>query len=448
MAGARVAGYNGDGRTATSAQLNNPLALLLDASGNLYIADSGNNLVRKIDPTTGNISLVAGSVVSGTPVSGYTGDNGPAVGAALSNPTGLMFQPGNNGNGLQLCINDTGNSAIRGIDPTSGNISTIVSGAAIYGLAAINEGGIGLNASHTQVKEVGGETLDFGAAYMAGGSGQVPSAPSPTSTTITAQLMVQQAMTISSIAIPSAYLGTGAPGAGYTLGTMTASGCTVNPTTGAATVSSSGCTISIPITWAPQRPGVRRAPLVITYSTGSGTQTDSFGMTGYGMGPQLGVPGSISQMANFSGGPANISSSNGTLTGATYSSSNYIYVTTGGNHTVWMYNNHNPSSGYQTYTRIAGQSGSGGYGGDNGPATSAQLNNPSGVTEDPAGNLYIADTNNCRIRMINVGGYITTAVGNGTCSYGGDGGDAGSATTTESPEGDLRRRSGQHFLFG
>ena len=237
VAGTNSAGYNDGGGKAISAQLNNPLAMVLDPSGNLYIADSGNNLVRKID-TGGNISLVAGSVVSGVPVPGSSGDNGPAVGAALSNPTGLMFQPGDNGNSLQLYIADTGNSAIRTIDPTSGNISTVASGFPIYGLASINNGGVGLNTSHTQVKEVGG-FLDLGAAYFGTG------APSPTSTTITAQLTLQQSMTISSIGVPPAYLASRAPGTGFTVGTIT--GCTIG------SPQSSGTTCSIPITFAPQR---------------------------------------------------------------------------------------------------------------------------------------------------------------------------------------------------
>ena len=57
------------------------------------------------------------------------------------------------------------------------------------------------------------------------------------------------------------------------------------------------------------------------------------------------------------------------------------------------------------------------------------LNNPSGVAEDPAGNIYIADTGNCRIRMISVSGTIQTVVGNGTCSSTGDGGSTWSAST-------------------
>ena len=111
-------------------------------------------------------------------------------------------------------------------------------------------------------------------------------------------------------------------------------------------------------------------------------------------------------------------------------------MTTGGNNTVWMYN----SGLTPQYQQIAG-TGVAGYGGDDGLAINAELNNPSGMAEDPAGNLSIADTNNCRIREISFGGLsstgtiqwsngtIQTIVGNGTCVSAGDGGSAWNATT-------------------
>ena len=66
-----------------------------------------------------------------------------------------------------------------------------------------------------------------------------------------------------------------------------------------------------------------------------------------------------------------------------------------------------------------------GYSGDNGPATSAESNNPVSIAVDAAGNLYISDEGNDRIREVAVGsGIITTVAGNGTAGYGGDGGPA------------------------
>ena len=80
-------------------------------------------------------------------------------------------------------------------------------------------------------------------------------------------------------------------------------------------------------------------------------------------------------------------------------------------------------------TTIAGSGGTGSYSGDNGAATSATLYYPCGVGLDTAGNVYIADTFNNRIRKVTIStGIITTFAGTGTVSYSGDNGPATSAT--------------------
>jgi sugar lactone lactonase YvrE len=86
------------------------------------------------------------------------------------------------------------------------------------------------------------------------------------------------------------------------------------------------------------------------------------------------------------------------------------------------------SAGAQTYTinTVAG-TGTAGYSGDGGPATSAQLCTPAGVAVDSSGNLYIGDTGNHRVRKVAVGGTISTVAGTGTASYSGDGSPAASA---------------------
>src|ERR1017187_8922736 len=110
-----TAGYTGDGAAATAATLSSPGGLVFDASGNLYIADTGNNVIRKISGST--ITTVAGNQAQGP---NYGGDLGPANGANLWGPTAVAFDSAGN-----YYIADNGNSLIRKVD-TSGIITTYV----------------------------------------------------------------------------------------------------------------------------------------------------------------------------------------------------------------------------------------------------------------------------------------------------------------------------------
>ena len=87
FSGAGVAGYSGDGGQATAAELNGPVGMAFDASRNMYIADYANNVVRKVT-TAGIITTVAGM---GGMMAGYAGDGGQATMAMLSGPTGVAI---------------------------------------------------------------------------------------------------------------------------------------------------------------------------------------------------------------------------------------------------------------------------------------------------------------------------------------------------------------------
>ena len=102
-AGNGSAGYSGDNGPAPSAQLNFPLGVAVDHLGNLYIADAGNNVIRKVIASTGVIVTVAGN---GTP--GYSGDGGPATSAQLHNPSGVALDADGN-----LYIADRVNNVVR-----------------------------------------------------------------------------------------------------------------------------------------------------------------------------------------------------------------------------------------------------------------------------------------------------------------------------------------------
>ena len=124
VAGTGIAGYNGDSIQANQAQLNLPLNVCLDTSGNLYISDSQNNRVRKIIAQGGKItsaSIITTVAGDGTYALGSStaGDGGPAINAQLNHPVGIVVDTAGN-----LYIGDIGNHALRKVD-TAGIISTI-----------------------------------------------------------------------------------------------------------------------------------------------------------------------------------------------------------------------------------------------------------------------------------------------------------------------------------
>ena len=130
IAGNATSGYSGDGGPATAASLYQPDAVAVDAAGNVYIADTYNNRVRMIN-TAGIITTIAGNGVNA-----YSGDGSPATSASLSSPNGLAFDAAGN-----LYISDSGNMAIRMLN-ASGIISTFAGGA-----ASLGDGGLATNAS-------------------------------------------------------------------------------------------------------------------------------------------------------------------------------------------------------------------------------------------------------------------------------------------------------------
>lgn len=115
IAGTGEKGYTGDNGPATQATFNLPHELRFDSAGNLYIADTGNNAVRRIEIKTGIITTIAG----GPKQSGYAGDGGPAGAASLRGPHSIQFGPDGT---LYIC--DVGNHAIRTVDLHTGLINT------------------------------------------------------------------------------------------------------------------------------------------------------------------------------------------------------------------------------------------------------------------------------------------------------------------------------------
>jgi len=140
-------GYNGDGSGALSASLMKPSSVVFDSAGNMYIADSGNNVIRRVIASTGNIFTYAGDF--NTP--GYTGDGKPAtnVGVGLNDPVAIALDAAGN-----LYIADSNNSVIRKVTATSGIITTIA-GTGTFGYS-----GDGGPAVHAQLDHPKGVAVD------------------------------------------------------------------------------------------------------------------------------------------------------------------------------------------------------------------------------------------------------------------------------------------------
>jgi sugar lactone lactonase YvrE len=133
-------GFIGDGGIATSANLCSPQHLSFDSSGNMYIADMGNNVIRKVD-VTGVITTVAG--IGGLGSFGYfSGDGGLATSATLKYPNGVFIDTSGN-----MYIADLGNYAIRKID-ANGVITTVagIGGSGGESVGYSGDGGLATSA--------------------------------------------------------------------------------------------------------------------------------------------------------------------------------------------------------------------------------------------------------------------------------------------------------------
>ena len=115
VAGSGEEGYFGDGGPATAAALAFPSGVAMDSAGNLFVADNENHSVRRVEAASGNITTVAG-----TGEAGFSGDGGPATAATLAFPFGVALDAADN-----LLIADTVNNRIRLVDASSGLIATV-----------------------------------------------------------------------------------------------------------------------------------------------------------------------------------------------------------------------------------------------------------------------------------------------------------------------------------
>lgn len=427
VAGNSRAGFSGDGGPAVSAQLNAPQGVALDSAGNVYIADSLNNRVRMVD-TQGIITTFAGNGATADP--GFWGDNGAATNASLHLPTGLAVDASG-----KVYIAVSSDNTVRVV--TTDGIINIFAGAGYQGYY----GDYGFDTISAKVTSAG-------VATVAGLTNPQDVAIGPKGTVLIADTGNAVIRQVDSAGIITTISGNG--GVGISGDDVATTLAMVSPF-GLAVDSSGNVYVA--------EYGSNRIRKIdtsgkITTAIGDGSQ----GFAGDGGAPnkvQMSLPTGVvvdssgnlyfadslnNRIRKLSGGNVSTYAGNGAFSrsgdggaadsaqlntplGVAVDSFGNSYIADTANNVVRRVDSNKGTSG--TISTFAG-TGTAGSSGDGSAAASAQLNGPQGLAVDSAGDLYIADTQNNRVRKVS-GGAISTVAGSGTAGFAGDGGPAASA---------------------
>jgi uncharacterized protein (TIGR03437 family) len=379
----------GNGGPAKSALFDFPVAVAVDSSGNIYVADQNGNGIRKITTagvisafssieatdlkvdSAGNIYAADGfaTVYKITPAGvataiaggsyGFGGDNGPATAARLASPEGIAFDSQGN-----LYIADTDNCRVRKV--TAGTITTIA------GNGVCNFGPVNGPATSTPLFLPGSVAVDSSGNVYIAEDYEIR------------KLLPNGQMTIIA-------------GDGAALGNGLAINAAIGYSDALAVDASGDLFIADPFFD------------LVREITGSNIRTVA------------GVAAGANPSPGFSGdgGPATSAQLFNPI-GLAFDSNGLLYIADEDNQRIRRLD--------QSLTTISTIAGATHYGGDGGPAASAILDLPESVAMDSNGNIYFADTFNNRIRKITAAGVISTVAGTGACGYSGDNGPAVSAT--------------------
>jgi sugar lactone lactonase YvrE len=347
VAGNGTFGYCGDGGAATNASLANPSGLALDLFGNLFFLDVQDNSVRRVS-TNGLITTVAGY---GNPTNTFYGDGGAATNAGLAlGFASLAFDSAGN-----LFIADTGNNRVRRVD-TSEIITTVAGG----GTGFSGDGGAATNASLASPHAVAFD--ESGNLFIADTSNNRIS-------------RVDAEGIITTVAGNGSY-GSSGDGGAATNASLAAPSSIAFDRLGNLFIADTGN----------NRISKVDTKGVIT-SVAGGSTNGFFGDGGLATNAILNSPQGVA-LDGFGN----------------------LFIADSGNNRIRKVDLNS------IITTVAGGD-TNGFSGDGGPATNATLAYPLGIASDDAGNIFIADSSNNRIRRVDTNGIITTVAGGG--KYGG-----------------------------
>lgn len=429
FAGSGAPGFSGDGGAPTAASLNYPMRVAFDGSGNLYIADAGNNRIRKISAATGVITTVAGG-------GNALGDGGSAVLAMLNDPEGLALDGGGN-----LYIADTRNTRVRKVIISSGIISTVAGNDArgFFGDGGMATGalldspeGLALDGSgnlyiadrdNSRVRKVAAIT---GIMTTVAGGGEIRGDGGPATAA-----RLSEPLGVAVDEFGDLYIADGSEHRVRKVVAATGIITTVAGT-GAPRFDGDGGPASAASIWRPSGvalDGFRNLYIADYFSNRIRKVSAATGIIST-------VAGNGSSGFFGDGGPATAASLN-MPTGVALDSSANLYVVDNQSARI-----RKVTAATGIITTVAG--GGNLLDGDGGPATGARLAYPKAAALDRAGNLFIANTFDNRVQKVTTSiGIITTVAGGGRAF-----GDAGPSTaaTLSRPSGVALDTAGNLYI--